>query len=161
MANSIGMTSPRVKHGYVYGPRLIVGPVPVGASEVFSNQGGHFCWLDTSRRIEIAGSGNNPDAGAYIAGWAECGAFTASSIEGGSSLPLDVSCFSVYAVLADDTLTAAMRLKVCDLITASNIQKIDVGEANEDYMVIVDVDIANTIAYVRINETAQYKTNIV
>jgi len=161
MANDAGFTHPELKHGYQYGPRLMTGPVPVGASEVFSNQGGHFVWFDTSRRIEIAGSGTNPDSGAYIFGWAECGGgITASSTEGATKLVVDVSPYSVYCIPADAAVLATMRGKVCDLVVTSNVQYADVGEANEDYLVICDVDITNQLVYVRMNPAAIYLTNI-
>jgi hypothetical protein len=160
MANKIGAKNPMIKHGYQYGNRQLVGPVDVGASEVFSNQGGHFVWFDTSRRIEVAGSGNNPDSGAFIFGWAECGAFTASSTEGGSNLMVDVSFSSVYCIPADAAVLATMRGKKCDLVTTSNIQYADVGEANEGYLIIVDVDITNQLVYVHMNPVTVYITAI-
>ncbi|MDD5323682.1 MAG: hypothetical protein PHD43_24395, partial [Methylococcales bacterium] len=102
MANSLGMTISRIKWGYSgKGTRTLSSPLPVGASEVFKDAGGHFVWFDTSRRIEVAGSGNNPDAGAYILGWAECGEFTASSTEGGDTIPVDTSTESQYWMPAD------------------------------------------------------------
>ena len=160
MANKIGMIQKVIKFDYVYGDRHIVGPVPVGASEVFKNTGGKFVWLDTSRRIEVAGSGNNPDAGAFIFGWALAGAFTASSTEGGTNLQVDVSTNSVYRIPADAAVLATMRGKSCDLIVDTNRQRADVGEANEKYLIIEDVDITNQWVYVRMNPAAIYVTAI-
>jgi len=158
--NKIGMTQKTIKFEYVYGDRHIVGPVPVGASEVFKNTGGKFCWFDTSRRLEVAGSGNNPDSGAFIYGWALAPAFTASSTEGGTSLQVDVSTNSVYRMPADAAVLATMRGKSCDLVTTSNVQYADVGEANEKYLIIEDVDITNQWVYVRMNPAAIYITAI-
>lgn len=161
MSNEVGLVSSKMKYGYEgFGSRLLVGPVPVGASEAFKNSGGKFVWFDTSRRIEVAGSGNNPDSGAFILGWAECGEFTASSTEGKTKLMVDVSTNSVYRIPADAAVTAAMRGKSCDLVTASDIQKADVGEANEKYLLIRDIDIANQEVLVSINPAAHYRTAI-
>jgi hypothetical protein len=158
--NKIAMTQKVAKFDYVFGSRLITGPVPVGASTVFKNTGGKFCWFDTSRRLEIAGSGNNPDAGAFIFGWALTGAYTSSSTEGGDSVQVDVSTNSVYRMPADAAVLATMRGKSCDLVTTSDIQYADIGEANEKYLIIVDVDIKNQWVYVRMNPAAIYITAI-
>jgi len=158
--NKVAMANKTAKFDYVFGSRLIIGPVPIGASEVFKNTGGKFVWFDTSRRIEVAGSGNNPDSGAYIFGWALAPAYTASSTEGGDSCMVDVSTNSVYRIPADAAVLATMRGKVCDLVTTSNVQYADVGEANEDYLIIVDVDIKNQWVYVRMNPAHIYVTDI-
>ena len=161
MNNLIGNTYGTIKFDYVYGARQIVKAVPVGASEVFKNGGGKFVWFDTSRRIEVAGSGTNPDVGAFIAGWAITGDITASSTEGSTRLDIDVSTHSVYRIPADAAVLETMLLKSCDLITTSNIQKADVGEANEKYLIIVDVDVANQCVLVHMNPATVYVTAII
>lgn len=161
MGNSLGMTRPTIKYGYVFGPRILVPDVPVGAGVVFTDTGGKFVWFDTSRRIEIAGSGLNPDSTTLIYGWVEWGAFTASSTEGKDKVSVDISPFSVYYIPADDTVAKTMIGAVCDLITGSDIQKADVGEKNEKYLIVVDVDVVNQGIYVRMNDAVTYKSDIV
>ena len=158
--NPNGATLKTLKFGYKWGDRSLISFVPVGASEVFTNTGGKFCWFDTSRRLEVAGDGNNPDSGAFIAGWVEEGAFTASSTEGATKVTLDVSCQSVYRIPANAAVTAAYRLKSCDLVTTSNVQYANVSTATEKYLIIVDVDIANQCVYVHMNPAAVYITAV-
>ena len=156
MGNLIGMTRGTIKYGYAFGPRVLVGPCAIGASEVFLDTGGKFVKFDNDRQIEVADSGD-----AALFGWAECGKFTASSTEGKDKVMVDISCESVYYIPADEAVTIALRGKTCDFVLDSNRQRADVGVGTTNVILIVDVDIANQALYVRMNYATQYQAGIV
>jgi len=156
MGNLIGMTRGTIKYGYAFGPRVLVGPCAIGASEVFLDTGGKFVKFDNDRQIEVALA-----ADTALFGWAECGKFTASSTEGKDKVMVDISCESVYYIPADEAVTIALRGRTCDLIVDTNRQRADVGEGTEDVILIVDVDVANQALYVRMNYATQYQAGIV
>jgi len=153
--NDLGMGDPGLKR-ICKNPQLrqLIGPVPVGASEVFSNNSGRFCKFDNSRRLEVAGSGDG-----NLFGWVD-DVVTASSTEGATKVYVDVNPMSLFWIPADDTVTAAMRGLTCDLVVASNIQRADVGESNEDVIWIQDVDIANQLVLVKMASATIYQAGI-
>ena len=155
MGNLIGMTRGTIKYGYAFGPRVLVGPCAIGASEVFKDTGGKFVKFDNDRQIEVALA-----ADTALFGWAECGKFTASSTEGKDKVMVDISCESVYYIPADEAVTIALRGKTCDFVLDSNRQRADVGVGTTNVILIVDVDIANQAVYVQINRAKQYATSV-
>ena len=143
-----------VKYGYLYGPRCIVKGWPIAASQNFESRSGKFVKLDASDDVDIADSGDT-----QIEGWAEVGDFTSSATAAADTAPVDVSELSVYRVPADadpaDTLGES-----CDLIVTSNIQSADVGESNEDVIVILDLDTTDDTVDVRMNAIKMYAAGV-
>jgi len=134
-----------VKFGLIYGYPVLV-PADIGASEVFKNLGGGWMKSDASGRLEISGSGN-----AELIGWLDAAEATASSTEGASKGAVDISVDSVYRMIADAAAAATDLWETCDLIVATNVQKADVGESNEDVIQIVGYDATNVTVDVRMN----------
>lgn len=135
-----------VKYGHRYGPQCLVEGA-IGASEVFKFLGGGWVKSDGSNRLEVAGSGDTE-----LIGWFQTTVdFTASSTEGQDKGLVDISCNSVYRMPSDAAAAATDMWETCDLIVASNIQKADVGESNEDVIQIVGFDATNVTVDVRMN----------
>ncbi len=143
MSNIIAMPFGMLKYGPVSGGmEMMVGPVPVGATEYFTNLGGKIVLFDGSRRVEVADSGDGT-----VFGYVYSGAFTSSATEGLSKVMVNVSPYTYYYLPTDAAVTIAMRGQMFDLIndgsTTSQRQRVDVGEGTEDIVVCVDVDIQN------------------
>lgn len=143
-----------VKHGYLYGPRVIIQAWPIAASQVFNNSGGKFVKLDGSDRVDIADSGDT-----QIEGWAETGAWTASATAEADSVGVDVSELSVYRIKADAD-PAGVRGETCDLIVTSDVQYADIGESNEDVIVVLDLDTTADTVNVRMNPLKMYAAGV-
>jgi len=148
-----------VKYGYLYGPRCLV-PAPIGASEVFKFLGGAFVKTDGAGFLDIAGSGDTE-----LIGWVDAGEFTAASTDGITELEVDISCDSVYRMPCDAIPALTDKWNTCDLIVASNIQKVDIGESTEDVIQIVGMFIGTTAALsyvdVRMNPSKMGTTGVV
>ena len=154
MGNIVGMVRGTIKYGYAFGPRVLVGPCAIGASERFYDTGGHFVKFDGNRYIEVAG-----DTHTALFGWAECGKLTAGA-DGVDEVMVDICCEAVYYIPSNATVDITMRGKKCDLVVDTYRQRANVGEATEGVITIVDVDIANTAVYVRMNYETQYQASI-
>lgn len=113
---------------------------PVGASEVFKKKGGAFVTIDTSGRAEIAVAGD-----VDIIGYALFNEdFTASSTEGATVVPVDLSFDSVYEIpINAGTWADTMRGKLCDLVVTSSIQGVDLGNSGEDCIQLIDKGTTN------------------
>lgn len=151
MANDIGQVKTPISFGYQDGPRCIIGPIPVAASEVFDTNGGRFVAFDANRRLILAVA-----ATANLWGWALAGSMTVSSVAGGSSFMVDVSPLAVYCIPANAAVTIANRGLSYDLVVASNVQTVDVGAQATKVVTVVDIDITNQLVYVRLNSATQY-----
>ena len=149
-----GMTRGCVKYGQVSGSRVIVS-LPLGASEVFTDTGGKWVVPDGSGYFDAAATGADE-----IFGWAECGAFTSQATDGLDSVPVNVATDAIYRMPADDTVTADMVGKVCDLVVTSNVQYADVGTSDDDVLFIVDVDIPNQEVLVMLNPAQRGQTGV-
>lgn len=150
-----------VKYGYLYGPRVIVKAWPIAASQVINDRGGKFVKLDSSDRIDIADSGDT-----QIEGWLEHptgqglrAGFTTSATAGADEGEVDVSELSVYRIIADAD-PANTRGESCDLIITSDVQYADIGESNEDVIVILDLDTTDDTVNVRMNSIKMYAAGV-
>lgn len=113
---------------------------PIGASEVFKKKGGAFMTIDASGRAEIAVAGDVDIIGHAIFNED----FTASSTEGGTTLPVDISFDSVYEVpINTGTWADTMRGKLCDLSVVSSIQGVDLTASGEDVIQLIDKGTTN------------------
>ena len=144
-----------VKYGYLYGPRVFVNAWPVAASQVLDRRSGRFVKLDSNDRIDIADSGDTQIEGAV----SEQG-FTSSATAGATLVSVDVSDLSVYRMVADAD-PANTRGETCDLIVTSDVQYADIGESNEDVIVIVDLDTTNDTVDVHMNPLKMFAAGVV
>jgi len=156
MYNSLGRTLPMLSYATQSGASQIVGPAPVGASEVFKAKGGKYVVQDGSGNVDIAGAADIP----Y--GWA-CGVgdLTAGATDGLTKLPaIDVNPLVVREMPADAAVTASLIGKTCDIVVNSNIQQADIGSSATDVLVIVDVDPTNQRVLVHLNPNKLYTTGV-
>lgn len=149
-----------MSYGKKWGSDLAV-EVPLAASQVFKYKSGKFLVKNGDGNYEIADSGDTE-----IAGWAMInGEFTSNSTAATDKVAMNISLDAVFEIPADATFTAAelkaMRMKTCDLIVASNIQKADIGESNEDVIQIIDGDVDSQTLFVRINPNKLGTTGVV
>ncbi|RLF07605.1 MAG: hypothetical protein DRJ60_02320 [Thermoprotei archaeon] len=156
------MGKKKVKLGMPLLSRPFLIECPVAASQAFKRRSGHFVKLDSNRRAEIADSGDSE-----IIGWALVGAdWTSSSTAGADKITVDTHPLHVWEIPADATFTAANLAaligKTCDLIVDGNgIQKADIGESNEDVIVIIGGDVDEQTLYVHLNPNKLYATGVV
>ena len=131
------------------------------ASQAFKRRSGHFVKLAASRAT-IAASGD-----AQIWGWALVGKdWTSSGTAGQDKVTVDTHPFHVWEIPTDAAFTAAELLALigdhCDLIvSAGGIQQADIGEANEDVIVIIGGDVDEQTLYVHMNPLKCYATGVV
>lgn len=151
------MTSKRVKYG-----KVLCGPIQwfgITAAQNFEQRSGHFVKL-ASGLLTIAGSGDTE-----LIGWALIGDVTASSTAGQDKCPVDMSLESVWEIPTDAVFTAAEALAfigdTCDLITTSNIQMADIGEATEEVIQIIGYNVDRQTVYVRLNPNKIAGTTVV
>lgn len=150
-----------VKYGYLRGPRVIIKAWPIAASQVVNDRGGKFVKLDSNDRIDIADSGDT-----QIEGWLESpsgqglrAGLTTSSTAGADTGEVDVSELSCYRMPADAD-PANTRGESADLIITSDVQYVDVGESNEDVIVILDLDTTDDTVDVRMNSIKMYAAGV-
>lgn len=133
------MAQQSIEYGKRSGPHHSVYPFPIGASEVFKKKGGSFVKDDGSGRMEIATA-----AATNLAGYALFNEdFTASSTEGATTLPVDISYDSVYEIPISGTWADTMRGKTCDIIITSSIQYANVDASATDVLILVDKGTTN------------------
>jgi len=143
-------------YGHRRGKRNILRGYPVAASQVFTD-GGKFVKLDANERLDVAASGDTE-----VYGWAVCGEFTSNSTAGVDTIEVDVSTDSEYYIPANAVVTRDLVGKTCDLaVDGNNIQSADVGESNEDVLIVTEVDVANQAVFVRLNSNKVAATGVV
>jgi hypothetical protein len=125
------------------------------ASEVFSAQSGKFVKPDGTDDFAVAGSGDT-----ILSGWAVTHAHTVSaSVVERADLICDIN--GRFLIPADAAVTAALKGLTCDLIVAANIQKADIGESNEDVIVIYDVNVEHQLCEVGLSGIKLFPTGVV
>lgn len=134
------MAQQSIEYGKRQGHARNVIPFPVGASEVFKKKGGSFVKDDGSGRIEIAVA-----ATTNVIGYALFNEdFTASSTEGGNTLPVDMSFDSIYEIpINSGTWADTMKGKTCDLSISSSVQGANLSASSIDPIVLVDKGTTN------------------
>ena len=157
------MAQQSTEYGKRQGDGHSVFPFPIGASEVFKKKGGSFVKDDGSGRMEIAVA-----ASTNVGGWALFNEdFTASSTEGGTTLPVDLSLDSTYEIpINSGTWADTMRGKTCDLSISSSIQGANLAASSTDVITLVDkgtTNAAGTVVSVlcRINPNTQSLSGVV
>lgn len=157
------MAQQSIEYGKRQGDGHSTFPFPIGASEVFKKKGGSLVKDDGSGRMEIAGA-----AHANIVGWALFNEdFTASSTEGGTTLPVDMSLDSTYEIpINTGTWADTMRGKTCDISVSSSIQGANLSASAVDQIILVDKGTTNPAGTVvsvlcRINPNAQSLSGVV
>jgi len=134
----------------------------IKAAEVFNAQSGKFVKADGTDDHAVAGSGDT-----QLTGWASIKGGT----EGATGYTVPAAATPTYKEIitdinarflmpADAAVTRAIRGLTCDLIVASNIQKADVGESNEDVIVIYDINIALQLVEVGLNASKMWATGV-
>lgn len=125
--------------GYVSGERQI-RPYKVNAGSAIV--AGDFVYLDSDGYLRPAVAGTNDPFGVAF------DTVTGGSADGDVSCSVDISLHSLYRVsVGTGTLTQAMLGMVCDLAGATSI---DVTASTDDCVQIVDVDLTNQYAIVRL-----------
>jgi len=150
----------KVKLGMPLISRPFLIECPVAASQAFKRRSGHFVKLDSNRRVTIADSGDSE-----IIGWALVGKdWTSSSTAGADKVTVDTHPLHVWEIPPDAAITASSLAgligKTCDLIVSSNIQYADIGESNEDVIVIIGGDVDGQTLYVHMNPNKLYATGV-
>lgn len=136
--------------GYARGNRNIIY-VPCTASAVFKALSAKFVTIDSNNDAIIATENETT-----LFGWAEVGEFTSQSTNGLDIIPVDISMDACYWIPADATVSEAVRAETCDIAAvSSNIVQADIGESNQDCLLIVDIDIANQMVMVKIADGKQ------
>lgn len=144
--NLAALAGGTLKYGYSgMGARTIIGDIPMGALEVFTNTGGKFVKRDGSGYFDVCVGGDED-----IYGWAECTAFTCGSVNGKSKVPVDTSLNSIYIIPADDTVSDTLIGQVGSLIVDSNRQRFDVATNSGSNLFVHAVDITNQLVAVSI-----------
>jgi hypothetical protein len=134
------MATQSTEYGKRSGHNHCIFSWPVGASEVFKKAGGAFVTIDASGRAEIAVAGDVDIIGFAL--FQED--FTASSIEGATRVPVDMSYDSVYEVpIITGTWADTMRGKLVDLVVSSNVQGVDLTASGEDCIQLIDKGTTN------------------
>lgn len=134
------MAAQSTEYGKRQGHNHTVFSFPVGASEVFKKKGGSFVTIDGSGRVEIAIAGDVDIIGHALFNED----FTASSTEGSTTVPVDMSFDSVYEVpIITGTWADTMRGELCDLVVSSNIQGVDLTASGEDCIQLIDKGYTN------------------
>ena len=134
------MAQQSTEYGKRQGHDHMVFSWPVGASEVFKKKGGAFVTIDTSGRAEIATASDADIIGHALV----IEDFTASSTEGATKVPVDLSFDSVYELpINTGTWADTMRGKLCDLSVASSIQGVDLEASGEDCIQLIDKGTTN------------------
>lgn len=129
------------------------GDFPMAASQVFPAVSGKFVY-NNSGAITAAANGQDEIIGAVeFVG-------TTSSTAGGTRLPIDRSCETIYEVPAyltsaratlTETVVNALIGKTCDIKVASNVQYADIGAATDDVLLIVGWNPLNNTLLVTMN----------
>ena len=134
------MAQQSTEYGKRQGHNHMVFSFPVGASEVFKKKGGAFVTIDGSGRVEIAIAGDTDIIGHALFNED----FTASSTEGASVVPVDMSFDSTYEVpIITGTWADTMRGELVDLVVSANIQGVDLTASGEDVIQIIDKGFTN------------------
>lgn len=128
------------EYGRRQGHGACIWSFPIGASEVFKKKGGAFLKDDSSGRMEIAVAGSLNILGHGL--FSED--FTASSTEGGTTLPVDLSWDSAWEIpINSGTWADTMRAKTCDLSVVSSIQGANLAASATDVVTLVDKGTTN------------------
>jgi len=151
----VTLASKQLNYAQAYGPQLTIS-YPLAASVAFKYLGGKFVTLDANERITLSGSGDDP-----IKGWAYAGEFTSSATAGDEFITVNDSREARYWIPADAAVTRDLIEKTCDLIVNNGIQQADVGESNEDVLLIHDVDITLQAVLVSIVDPGHALTGVV
>lgn len=152
-----GLTNPGDFAPAVY-PDMLLKP-----AEVFKAQSGKFVKMDGTDDVAVAGSGDT-----QLVGWASVEGVT-GSVDGytvpASTKPRRVDVITDinarFVMPADAAVTEAIKTLTCDLIVASNIQYADVGESNEDVIVIYDINVALQLVEVGLNPIKLFTAGVV
>ena len=150
----------KVKLGMPLIARPFLIEMGLTASQVFKRRSGHFVKI-ASNRATIAGSGDT-----QIWGWALVGKdWTSSNVAGQDKVTIDTHPMHVWEIPSDASFTASGLLALigdtCDLVVNSNIQQADIGESNEDVIVIVGGDVDEQTLYVHMNPNKMYTVGVV
>lgn len=131
-------------------------------AEIFYAQSGKFVKRDGTDDMAVAGSGDT-----QIEGWATVQGVT-GSVSGftvpAATIPTRVTLINDlnarFVMPADAAVTAAIINLTCDLITTLNVQYADVGESNEDVIVIYDVCVALQLVEVGLNAAKMHVAGV-
>lgn len=132
-------------------------------AEVFYAQSGKFVKMDGTDDVAVAGSGDT-----QLVGWALVQGVT-GSVDGytvpASTKPhrTDVvkDINARFVMPADAAVTEAIKNLTCDLIVSANIQYADVGESNEDVIMIYDINVALQLVEVGLNPIKLFTAGVV
>lgn len=123
-------------------------------SEVFKDQSGNFVKPDGTDDFAVAGSGD-----ALLTGWAVTHDHTVdASVEERAEIVTDFN--ARFLMPADGAVTEAKKGLTCDLIVSANIQQADVGESNEDVIVIYDINVALQLVEVGLNPAKMWASGV-
>lgn len=131
-------------------------------AEVFKSQSGKFVARDGTDDVDVAQSGDT-----QIEGWAviesvdgSTEAFTvpASTIPTRRDVINDLN--ARFLMPADAAVTEAIKNLTCDIIVDTNVQKADVGESNEDVLVIYDINVALQLVEVGLNSSKMHVAGV-
>ena len=146
-------------------PSDIQGKVPdvlLKPAEVFNAQSGKFVARDGTDDMDVAQSGDT-----QIEGWAEVQGVTGSAAGftvPASTIPTRVDVINDlnarFLMPADAAVTAAIINLTCDIIVSANVQLADVGESNEDVLVIYDVNVALQLVEVGLNSSKMHVAGV-
>ena len=135
-----------IRYGWVAGGPPAYVPAAIGASEVFKNLSGRWMGSDAAGYLDVA----DTDA-AELQGWGEYGELTAPATDGLLEIVVDISPNSVYRMPADDTPALTDMWETCDIVVASNIQQADVGQSNQDVLIICGFNATDLTVDARMN----------
>lgn len=133
------------------------------AAEVFHAQSGKFVKMDGTDDVAVAGSGDT-----QLVGWALVQGVT-GSIDGytvpASTKPHRVDVVkdinARFIMPADAAVTEAIKNLTCDLIVAAEIQYADIGESNEDVIMIYDINVALQLVEVGLSPIKLFTAGVV
>lgn len=139
-------------------PNMLLKP-----AEVFHAQSGKFVKWDGTDDVAVAGSGDT-----QLVGWADVQGVT-GSVDGytvpASTKPHRCEVFrdinARFVVPSDAAITDAVKGLTCDLIVTSEIQYADIGESNEDVIIILDTNAALQLAEVALSPIKLYTAGVV
>jgi hypothetical protein len=131
------------------------------AAEVIKAQSGKFVKADGTDDFVIAGSGDTQLIGyAVIQGVTSAGVTGYTVPTGGTLCELIVDANARFLLPADAAVTDALKGLTCDLIVASNVQQADIGESNEDVIVIYDTCAALQLVEVGLNPAKMWAAGV-
>ena len=153
----------KVKLGMPIIARPFLIEVGLTASQIFKRRSGHFVVMNpTTGFVTIAA-----DSAAIITGWALVGKdWTSSGTAGQDKVTVDTHPLHVWEMPSDAAFTAAALLLLigdtCDIAVdgTTKIQSVDIGETNQDLLVIVGGDVDEQTLYVHMNPLKLYTQGV-